>query len=366
MAAGKKTRISTSIYPMRVIGFFLASSSVYLARDLSNSHADLWAWLPITIFIFYPHIALVQFITRKQRGSELLNLLADMVLIGVVANLVYFNPAIALPYLIANSATNYNVRGIWFVLKGLLAFIAGVAVSSLFFGLEFRSDTRLVEYLPAFAYLILATHYIGYLSYTRGVALIRAKQEAEDLAHMDGLTDIPNRRSFDARFEAEWQRAHRDNSWLSLIWLDIDFFKAYNDLYGHPAGDDCLKQVAREISNLVGRPGDLVARTGGEEFAVLLPGSDQEGALEVAERILNGVQALQIRHEGSRIDRVVTVSIGVAALIPVASFSPRGQMLAADQALYRAKEEGRNRICVHQVSTTRVTDEPGPGEGASG
>jgi diguanylate cyclase (GGDEF)-like protein len=154
--------------------------------------------------------------------------------------------------------------------------------------------------------------------------------------------------------DQEWNRALRDGSKLSLVLLDIDHFKAYNDCYGHPVGDDCLIQVAAEISGQVSRPGDQVARNGGEEFAVLLPGSDLEGARTVAESIRSGIQALQIEHRGSETESVVTVSLGLATLVPSEESSPRGLMLAADQALYRAKAEGRNRVCIGGQGTDEV------------
>lgn len=340
--------IGAYIYPGRIAGFFFAGVSIYLTRAPEPVLADFAIWLSLLIFIFYPHIAFAHFIFKQSRDTEIRNLLIDMLLIGLIANLLYFNPILALPFAIANSATNYAMRGVLSVFKGIAAFLVGALLASLILGFEFRSSVGLLETIPGFIYLTFATHYIGYVSYNRGLRLIKAKLKAEDLANQDGLTNIHNRRFFDNKLAEEWQRSLRENKPLSLIHLDIDHFKAYNDRYGHPAGDDCLQKVAQKIVELVSRPGDMVARTGGEEFAIILPGSDSEGAHSVAQRVLDGVKSLQIEHLGSKTEPIVTLSMGVASMIPTVNFSPRGLMLATDQALYQAKEDGRSCIRVNQ------------------
>ncbi len=164
------------------------------------------------------------------------------------------------------------------------------------------------------------------------------------MAQLDGLTGIANRRRFDQVLETEWRRGVRAESWLSLIMLDIDHFKSYNDLYGHPAGDHCLKQVAASLEASSTRPEDLAARYGGEEFAVLLPATDLAGALSVAERIRENVRNFAIEHAGSSISPLVTGSFGVASFVPTASRSPSQLIAAADGYLYAAKKQGRDRI----------------------
>lgn len=164
------------------------------------------------------------------------------------------------------------------------------------------------------------------------------------LSALDGLTGIANRRSFDEYLEREWKRALRYGNPLSLVMLDIDFFKNYNDTYGHQKGDDCLKQVAGVLETSLKRPSDLAARYGGEEFAIVLPDTDFEGAVAVAERLRLNVESLRIPHIRSQVSPYVTISVGVASAVPDRASTPEGLISAADAALYRAKREGRNRV----------------------
>ncbi|MEZ2236732.1 diguanylate cyclase domain-containing protein [Microcoleus sp.] len=172
-----------------------------------------------------------------------------------------------------------------------------------------------------------------------------ANQKLQQLATTDALTRIANRRQFDHILMLEWRRLAREELPLSLILLDIDFFKSYNDFYGHLAGDDCLYQVAGAIASAVKRAGDLPARYGGEEFAVLLPNTGAEGAHVVARTICDRLDALKLPHARSEIDPYVTLSCGIATTIPAPDRSPDSLIHSADSALYQAKTEGKNRIC---------------------
>jgi diguanylate cyclase (GGDEF)-like protein len=178
----------------------------------------------------------------------------------------------------------------------------------------------------------------------RTAALEVANEKLRELSEIDPLTRIANRRRFDEAIDKEVRRAHRTSSPISLIMLDVDFFKRYNDHYGHVAGDHCLASVAAAIARAAARrPGDLAARYGGEEFAVILPDTDQEGAHRVAEHILDEVRALALPHEMSAAAPIVTVSIGFSCYEATDLLQPLQLVAAADAALYNAKQDGRNR-----------------------
>lgn len=175
--------------------------------------------------------------------------------------------------------------------------------------------------------------------------LKEVNQQLRYLANVDGLTQIANRRSFDEYFEQEWLRMAQAKQPLSLIFCDVDYFKKYNDYYGHPAGDKCLKQVAKLLNQSVRRPGDLAARYGGEEFAVILPNTDLEGAICVVKNIQQNIQKLAIIHEASEVSQYITLSIGVCSTIPQLELSSMSLINQVDLALYQAKKEGRDRFC---------------------
>ncbi|MDD2760995.1 MAG: diguanylate cyclase, partial [Methylomonas sp.] len=181
-------------------------------------------------------------------------------------------------------------------------------------------------------------------------ALQKANAELENLVMLDGLTQIANRRRFDACLEVECQRLLRDKTPMALILCDIDYFKAYNDCYGHQAGDDCLKKVAQAIAAALRRPTDMAARYGGEEFAVIMPHSDEQGAMQVAGLVRQAVNDLKIPHQDSQVAQFVTVSIGFATAMPFHRCTPVSLLKAADQALYLAKTSGRNGIRWNKVA----------------
>lgn len=180
-------------------------------------------------------------------------------------------------------------------------------------------------------------------------ALQAANQELQRLAYLDGLTQLANRLHFDKCLSQEWRRLAREQLPLSLILCDIDFFKAFNDTYGHPAGDACLRSVADLIRNVVKRPGDLVARYGGEEFAIILPNTPLAGAMQVAVEIQASMRQLQLAHSASTVSQYVTLSLGLAEVVPMVGVDPDRLLDAADRALYLAKTEGRDRILTAEV-----------------
>jgi diguanylate cyclase (GGDEF)-like protein len=175
------------------------------------------------------------------------------------------------------------------------------------------------------------------------VELKQARDRLLALAATDGMTGLFNRRAFDVALERECKRLARIHALLTLIMIDVDFFKAYNDCYGHVAGDDCLRQVARELASAIHRPADFVARYGGEEFVCILPETALSGGIEVVERIQTGIRRLAIPHTGSAVASTVTVSFGVVTDVCVQDFDGEALLRAADMCLYEAKAGGRNR-----------------------
>lgn len=183
-------------------------------------------------------------------------------------------------------------------------------------------------------------------------ALREMNLELERLATLDGLTQVANRRRFDEFLNREWRRMRRERAPLSLVLCDIDFFKPYNDTYGHQAGDDCLREVAGVIRQSANRPTDLAARYGGEEFAVVLSNTTADGALQVAETIRARVEGLRIAHAGSLAGPYVTISCGVAGMVPTDRESPETLIALADQGLYEAKDRERNRVVLKAHAST--------------
>ena len=180
------------------------------------------------------------------------------------------------------------------------------------------------------------------------VELKRRGDLLETLSMRDGLTGIANRRRFDDCLGRAWRQSMRSATPLALIMADIDCFKAYNDTYGHMAGDECLKAVARTLTGALKRPGDLAARFGGEEFVMVLEDTDIGGALHLAETMRAAVEALGLEHAGSSVPqsstKVLTITLGAASTVPTPAFTPEALLCLADRKLYEAKQAGRNRV----------------------
>jgi len=330
-------------------------------------------------------------------GTEFLNTLRIFVLCPVVSLIVLatFHPALTRRYMEV-AATGVLLVGLVVIYMSIVAALAGasyvlgavvliVLAGCLFLGLLFHTAVVISCFFVA-AYLtmgylmelslnqllyssaILATAaVIGALSAYNLEYALRANfletRVLNDLAERDGLTGLYNRRIFDEFIRRVWGQARREDVVLQIIFVDIDYFKVYNDLHGHQAGDDCLRRVAQCIGRAAKRPFDFGARYGGEEFVLVLYGPPGNYAQTVPEQIRNEVRDLAIRNEGSPIDKVVTVSVGVAVTRPGAGRSLTGAIQTADEALYEAKQGGRNRVvfknaddCEVETGNFRVRD----------
>jgi diguanylate cyclase (GGDEF)-like protein len=271
-------------------------------------------------------------------------------------------PAVVLHTVIPREITAQGLAAIRWAMGATFALSVLICVVALFAvtGLVVRPIVRLTKHAAEIerngdfsvrlAASIKRTDEIGVLSSTfdRMIERIQAQtEELERLSVMDGLTKIANRRSFDRHLETEWRRLTRTQRPLSLVLGDVDFFKRFNDAYGHCAGDDCLRAVARVFGTHARRAGDLAARYGGEEFVLLLPETTAAGALVVAENVRAAIEALGLEHRAADLGHV-TVSLGVASYFPDTDSPPTALVETADQALYAAKSKGRNRVVAHE------------------
>ncbi|MCS3527761.1 GGDEF domain-containing protein [Acinetobacter johnsonii] len=176
------------------------------------------------------------------------------------------------------------------------------------------------------------------------------KKQLEEYSYQDGLTGIANRRFFEDSYQREWLNAQREQQPLTIMLLDIDYFKQYNDYNGHILGDACLKQIAQILKKSVSRPRDLVARFGGEEFVLVLPDTSQVSAIEVVERILQSIRTADICHSSSPLDQRLSVSLGVKTIIPTQKNDKMAFLKEVDQNLYLAKEQGRNGYVIQDAA----------------
>ena len=204
-------------------------------------------------------------------------------------------------------------------------------------------DEKVIEYAVA---VVVGSALLAVILVQLSLLVLRARERAllDQIAYLDGLTGIANRRRFDQVLDTEWRRAQRSHKPLALIIVDIDHFKSYNDAAGHGRGDDCLRRVATTLAGCVRRPADLVARYGGEEFAVVLPETDREGAAMVAESMRIAIERLALPHPAFRDGRYVTISVGVNVAVPERQEDVHALLKSADDALYEAKRNGRNRV----------------------
>jgi diguanylate cyclase (GGDEF)-like protein len=333
-------------------------------------------------------LTVIDFLFGAMPGTEVLNTLRLYVLCPVVSGIVAatFVPRLKPAYM-EIAAAGVLVVGLVVMYMSLLAALAGasyvlagvvliVLAGCLFLGLLFYAAVAISAFL-VIAYLAMgyAMHLslnqllystailttaavIGALSaYNLEYALRANFLEARvlnELAERDGLTGLYNRRIFDDFMRRIWGQARREDAVLQIIFVDIDYFKVYNDLHGHQAGDDCLRKVAQCVARAAKRPFDFGARYGGEEFVLVLYGPPGNYAQTVPEEIRRDVADLAIQHEGSPIDKVVTVSVGVAVTRPGAGRSLAGAIQTADEALYEAKQGGRNRVVLNNADECEV------------
>jgi len=345
-----------------------------------RSHA-LWfvLWAAMTFLILLPRLWGTRiYLARRQRHTlgmhhDSPHVWAGMFMFGAGATSTCWGVGAALVL-----ATSHDPAIVTFVLMVVAGWVAGAGVRnnaspmvpasfladdhsyrviSVFVVLQITANLNISQYLTGQTVSLLATErrmseLNARLTDANG-ELELANLRLHSLSATDPLTGIANRRAFDEALHREWGRAARNGAALALLVFDVDNFKAFNDFYGHPAGDACLCRIADTIEAGLRRPPDLAARFGGEEFVAILPGTSEAGACDVAERLRGDVEALAIAHLGTA-RGIVTISVGAACIYPRPGENEIDLVEAADQALYRAKQSGRNRVfpppgCVREV-----------------
>jgi diguanylate cyclase (GGDEF)-like protein len=333
-------------------------------------------------------VACIEFLFGNDTNRELINILRLGVLCPLLAAIVVamYLPSLR-PYYSEVAAIGVTLIGIVAIYICQLAALAGTSYllsgvvlvllySCLFLGLRFNVGVSIATFLVAVffgtglklglpldqlfytAAILAATTVVGAIStYNLEHALRTNFLETRllnDLAERDGLTGLYNRRIFDDFIRRIWRQSRREEVAIEIIFVDIDHFKIYNDLYGHQAGDDCLKKVAATIARSAKRPFDFAARYGGEEFVLVLYGPPHDYARTLPEQIRRNVLDLGIEHEGSTVESFVTVSVGVALAGPGSGRSLAGAVQTADEALYGAKQQGRNLVVFKDTSESEV------------
>jgi len=296
-------------------------------------------------FIFSAYEAVI--LTVYLRNKKLLNLLAWLGMIPVqlilFSNLIY--------------SQNESVRLLWFVVTympsqflggtylGLLMYSSSIAiVAGYYLNTNLFHETDLISSLSILTICYLFIHYLHNLLLKADSEITSHEIELKEMAMIDGLTGLYNRRFFDEQLAHEWMRSIRDQNSLSLVMIDIDHFKEFNDSYGHIKGDDCLRDISTTLKSLMERTADMFFRYGGEEFALILPNTNQEGAQRITETLRKAIESLGIEHKSSATNDSVTISAGVFTMNPKPGEKQNLLLAGADNNLYLAKNKGRNQV----------------------
>ena len=377
----KKPWLVRMHHRMRTVSFAMVFSATCLHLAGKNFATGTWVFL-VFLLLIYPHLQYWRSLRAADSiRAEMYNLQLDSVLLGIFVATIHFSDWLTFSVVmgtLSNNAANKGWRGIGEALLGLLAgIVVGIAVAGFTFSAHTDWPAMLVCMVGLGAYL-LAMNNIGFSRNNqlrtvrkqlenRETELLGANEtmrknlaeidqlqsQLREQANRDALTHLFNRRFLDTSLNRELARCAREGRPLSLLMLDVDHFKKYNDHYGHQAGDECLKRVAQILNTSAKRASDLAARYGGEEFVLVLADTDAPTAMRLAEEVLLGIASLNMPHEMSRIGRV-SVSIGSATSTQEAYRDVDSLLRAADQALYRAKHSGRNQQQMAPASPVQI------------
>ena len=341
------------------IGFSL--SIIVLAAVFANiiGSDPMFAMESVALFVMAPVLLCTLVLSySNQRNVYNIMIVASALVIGISGTMVNLQASAAgMSYYFAAQTgwifMVWLVLGIQFRATSAVCIIITLTYMTAAISAGLPVDELLFEGFMLGAVNLIGGYSAYQLEYNARKTFLESKLLAE-LAERDGLTSLYNRRSFDQYSKRVWRQSRRERDQLTIMMIDIDRFKDYNDIYGHQAGDDALKQVAEIISESVQRPLDMAARFGGEEFSLILYGPANSYGHDLPERLRKRVEELAIMHEAAPETGYLTVSIGVAIIHPGASRSLAGSIQMADQALYEAKDSGRNRVVVGESGNTNV------------
>ncbi|HEX5359705.1 MAG TPA: diguanylate cyclase [Fluviicoccus sp.] len=362
-------RVSAGFWAV-LFAVLLGFSHLFFPELLASGRYPLWeniCWLTAGVIAVSNICAYLPMLHNAIYHYVVAPVSAVMLYLLLVGSFAYpdrtFNIHSSYNIIIAMVLVSYSMRLRWQVsgsvllaagtLAGLTAMALGWKTSWLQAGHAYLL-TGIV--LSVIAFFVERRERLGFLQEVlvaiKSEELAQLNDHLSAMASKDALSGLSNRRAFDEFLNREWERGRREEQPLAILFMDVDFFKRYNDTYGHAAGDECLKQVARAMNQALLRPGDIVARYGGEEFVVLLPSTDMQGAMEVGDRLLAAVDALAIPHHSSDAAFHVTISIGIACMVPTERNGARNLLEEADRALYEAKSRGRHRMaCLQPMAT---------------
>ncbi|HTG00984.1 MAG TPA: diguanylate cyclase [Nitrospirota bacterium] len=367
----EQMRLSVQQLPMMQITTFIAALILCWSVRTIIPFSNIITWLILVLSVVAGRVVLfVEFRKVRQeafdgelwKNAYLLLALFSGVIWGTSAFLIFprhdYGRMLFFALVIANMASTTSISHVAFKWGAAAWSVPAMILYAIRYFLEGGETATTIGFLVVL-YLVIILYYSNkhHRSLTSSIALKfenldlleevrRTNEVLRQASTIDSLTKLANRYTFDEIIAREWRRAIRDQKPLSLIMLDIDHFKAYNDTYGHQAGDDCLRKVASSIAEAVKRPADLAARYGGEEFVIVLPDTDIQGAEDMAEKLRRDVELLSIPHEQSSNEGIVTISVGVATALPVRDAASSDLLRRVDLALYDAKHKGRNRVSV--------------------
>ena len=342
-----------------IMSLALATVLVSMGLKLGDVNASLFM-IFFDVFVLFPALAATLFVSALSHRHRLYHQLLALsaLLIGLVISSVVTRASLSdMPYYFGAFLSWIFITWLILGLPFRHAAVPALTLSAIYIWGMFKWNFNAGEVIFETAMVIVVNAIGAFCCYQLEYAVRRSFIESKvlgQLAEQDGLTGLNNRRSFDQYIDRIWRQANREQSQLTIMLIDIDHFKAFNDLYGHQAGDDALKRVAAMIYASAQRPLDFVARYGGEEFALILYGPVSEYGREAPEEIRESVLALKIPHHSSSTGQYLTVSVGVAIVMPGGERSMAGAIQMADEALYQAKEEGRNRVVIKESPHTHI------------